>query len=228
MDNFSDSVFTMLQLQRALNDHEDADWFSKQPLFLRAATLSAASAMQHFGYRLWGNVEPMLPEVRHDMDNILGYLLAHAIARKGRRDEELYRVAKEIEALYKKCARKDAHFGMGFLEKMEVLAARAASRDDAAAWAALFSAITDIGLDWNGYCRSYLSENILKLFRLDYGRDSKTYTETWGDKQDYVHLEEIISEMAALDLSTIRHALVMRYSVLAGRRATDHAEQPKQ
>lgn len=228
MENFSESVFTMLQLQRALNDHEDADWFSKRPLFLRAAALSAASAIQHYGYKLWGSVEPLLPEVRHDMENILSCLLAHAIARKGRRDEELYRVAKEIEALYKKSQRKDVHFGMGFLEKMELLTARAALRDDAAAWAAFFSAITDVGMDWNDFCRSYLSENILKLFRLDYGRDNKTYTDTWGEKQDYVHLEEIISEMRELDLSTIRHALVMRYSVLGGRRTTDQTEHPNQ
>lgn len=228
MENFSDSMFTMLQLQRALNDHEDGDWFAKQPLFLRAAALSAASAIHHYGYRLWVSVEPTLPEVRHDMDNILSCLLAHAIARKGRRDEELYRVAKEIEALHAKSVRKDVHFGMNFLEKMELLAARAALHDDAAAWSAFFSAITDVGMDWNGFCRSYLSENILKLFRLDYGRDNKSYIETWGEKQDYVHLEEIISEMQELDLSTIRHALVMRYFVLTGRRATDHAEQRKQ
>lgn len=228
MKNFSDSVFTMLQLQRALNDHEDSDWFAKQPLFLRAAALSASSAMQHYGYRLWGSVEPTLPEVLHDMDTILGHLLAHAIARKGRRDEELYRVAKEIEALHAKSVRKDDLFGMGFLEKMEVLAGHAALHDDAAAWTAFFSAITDVGLNWSGLCRSYLSENILKLFRLDYGRNNKAYMEAWGDKPDYIHLEEIIAEMAKMDLSTIRHALVMRYFVLTGRRAADHAELPRQ
>jgi hypothetical protein len=228
MEKFKDSVFTMLQLQRALNDHEDMDWFSKQPLFLRAATLSAASAMQHYGYRLWGSVEPMLPEVQHDMGNILNCLLAHAIARKGRRDEELYRVAREIEALYNKSAVKDEHFGMAYLEKMELLAARTASRDDAAAWTAFFSALPDIGLQWNDFCRAYLSENILKLFRLDYGRDNRAYLEAWGEKPDYVHLEEIISEMGSMDLSTIRHALVMRYFVFTGRRATDLAAEPRQ
>lgn len=228
MENLSDNIFTMLQLQRALNDHEDGEWFAKQPLFLRAAALSAAAAIHHHGYRLWGNVEPVLPEVRHDMENILNHLLAHAISRKGRRDEELYRVAKEIEGLYRKSVRKDVHFGMGFLEKMEVLAGRAALRDDAGAWTAFFSALTDVGMEWDGFCRAFLAENVLKLFRLDYGRDNKAYMETWGDKQDYVHLEEIISEMGKMDLSTIRHALVMRYFVLTGRRAADHAEQPKQ
>ena len=228
MENFKDNIFTMLQLQRALNDHEDMDWFAKQPLFLRAAALSAASAMQHYGYRLWSNVEPMLPDVRHDMENVRNYLLAHAIARKGRRDEELYRVAREIEALYKKSAVKDEHFGMAYLEKMELLAAKAAAHDDAAAWTAFFSALPDLGLQWNDFCRAYLSENILKLFRMDYGRDNKAYLEAWGEKPDYVHLEEIISEMGDMDLSTIRHALVMRYFVLTGRRETDHAKAPRQ
>jgi hypothetical protein len=228
MENFKDNVFTMLQLQRALNDHEDVDWFAKQPLFLRSAALCAASAMQHYGYRLWGGLDPLLPEVRHDMENILNCLLGHAIARKGRRDEELYRVAREIEALYRKSERKDAHFGMGFLEKMELLVAHAALRDDSAAWTAFFSAITELGLDWNGFCRNYLAENVLKLFRLDYGKDNKSYLDAWGEKQDYIHLEEILSEMSELDLSTIRHALVMRYFVLTGRRASDHADNPKQ
>lgn len=229
MANLKDTIFTMLQLQRALNDHEDPEWFAKQPLFLRAATLSAASAMHNYGYKLWGNDEPMLPEVRHDMENILNYLLAHAISRKGRRDEELYRVAQEIEALYNKTRSEDAHFGMSYLEKMELLAAKTASRDDAEAWGVFLAALHDIDLLWDTLCRNYLSENILKLFRLDYGRDNQAYLKAWGDKPDYVHLEEIISEMAEMDLATIRHALVMRYFVFTGRRATDDSlEEHKQ
>lgn len=228
MEKLKDDLFTMLQLQRALNDHEDEAWFARQPLFLRAATLSAASAIHHYGYELWDSEEPMLPEVRHDMENIMGHLLAHAIARKGRRDEELYRVAMEIETLFEKSASMDEHFGMNYLEKMELLAARTALRDDAAAWTVFFAALPDLGLNWHGFSRGYLSENILKLFRLDYGRNNKAYLETWGEKPDYVHLEEIVSEMGEMDLSTIRHALVMRYFVFTGRRATDLAEAPRQ
>lgn len=229
MENLKDNFFTMLQLQRALNDHEDRNWFVRQPLFLRAATLSAAKAVHHCGYALWSDgAEPVLPEVQQEMKNILSHLLGHTIARKGRRDEELYRIAREIETLYKKCASSNDHAGMDYQEKMEMLAARTALRDDAAAWTLFFSALPDIGLKWNGLSRAYLSENILKLFRLDYGRDNNGYPETWGEKPDYAHLEEIIAEMGDMDLSAIRHALVMRYFVFTGRRATDHAEEPRQ
>jgi hypothetical protein len=69
---------------------------------------------------------------------------------------------------------------------------------------------------------------VLKLFRQDYGKDSKAYAAAWGEKKDYTHLQEIMSETESLDLAAIRHALVMRYSVLTGRRATDEGEKPKQ
>jgi hypothetical protein len=227
-DNFSDSVFTMLQLQRALNDRENPDWFTKQPLFLRAAAIAATSAMKHYGWELWKDSPPNLPEVHHDMDEILGHLLSHEMARKGRRDEELYRIAKEIEIIYKNIQRKDAHFGMTFLVKIDLLTARTALLEETPSWAIFFSAIIDVGQDWDGLCRGYFSENVLKIFRQDYGQDNKAYAEAWGEKKDYTHLQEIMAETEKLDLAAIRHALVMRYSVLTGRRATDEGEKPKQ
>jgi hypothetical protein len=227
-DNFSDCVFTMLQLQRALNDREDPDWFTKQPLFLRAATIAATATMGHYGWNLWKDSETNLPEVRHNLDQILGHLLSHSMARKGRRDEELYRIAKEIETISSGVKRKDAHFGTDFLAKIDLLAAKCALLDEAAAWAIFFSAIVDVGHDWDTLCQNYFSENVLKLFRQDYGQDSAAYSRVWGEKQDYVHLKEIMSESETLDLAAIRHALVMRYSVLTGRRSSDDTEPPRQ
>lgn len=228
MDGNADNLFTMLQLQRALNDREDPEWFAKQPLFLRAAAITAASAMEHYGWKPWAHTAPDLAQVRHDIAGILSFLLGHAMLRKGRRDEELYRIAREIHAIYTSVRRQDAHFGMNFLDKLDILAARAALRDDGAAWAVFFSAIIDVGVDWQTLSRAYLSENVLTLFRLDYAHDKEVYTQAWGDKEDRAHLEEILSDMKAPDLAAIRHALVKRYSVLTGRRATDRIEQPKQ
>lgn len=227
-DNLSDCIFTMLQLQRALNDREDPDWFTKQPLFMRAATMAATAAMGHYGWSLWKNAEPNLPEVRHNLDQVLGHLLSHSMMRKGRRDEELYRIAKEIEAIHSGVQRKDAHFGMGFLVKVDMLAARCALLDESNAWTIFFSAIVDVGHEWDVLCYQYFSDNVLKLFRQDYGQDSASYSKTWGEKKDYEHLKEIMSESEKFDLAAIRHALVMRYSVLTGRRSTDDSEPPKQ
>jgi len=228
MNSISDSLFTMLQLQRALNDREDTEWFARQPLFLRAAGMTATRAMDHYGWKLWKNAPANLVQVQEDMGHILYCLLAHAMVRKGRRDEELYRIAREIEIVHANVRRKDAHFGLGFLDKMEILAAKAASRDEAALWAVFFSAIIDVGLDWESLSRTYFSENVIKLFRQDYAHDGDNYVQAWGDKEDRAHLEEIISGMEALDLAAVRQTLVKRYSVLTGRRSTDQADPPKQ
>lgn len=83
-------------------------------------------------------------------------------------------------------------------------------------------------LDWETLSHAYFSKNVHKLFRHDYGQGETTYTETWGKKEDCVHLEKIISGMEKLDLAAIRHALFLRYSILAGRRATDRAVPPRQ
>lgn len=229
MDSISDSVFTMLQLQRALNDYEHPEWFNDQPPFLRPVVVAAATAMEHYGCQLWGNPAPDLPQVRQDLSGMFYFLLSQTMVRKGRRDEELYRAAKEIDAIYKNAQRADAHSKlMGFLEKMELLAAKAAMREDAVIWLAYFSAIKSVELDWEKLSRAYFSENVLKLFRKDYGEDTGKYKAIWGEKEDNIHLEEIIAGMESLDMTTIRHALVMRYSVLTGRRAEDQAAPPKQ
>lgn len=228
MDNISDSLFTMLQLQRALNDREDRDWYTRQPPFLRAAATAAMEAMEHYGWRLWAAPAPDLEKVHHDMGRILYCLLGHAMSRRGRRDEELYRIARDIETMHANVGRRDAHFGMDFLEKLEILAGRAALREEGAVWAIFFSAIIDVGLDWETLSRAYFSEHILALFRQDYAHDRETYAQTWGDKDDRAHLEEILADVKVLDLAAIRQALVKRYSVLTGRRATDLAEPSKQ
>lgn len=228
MEDIGDSLITMLQLQRALNDREDVEWYSRRPPFLRAAVMAAATTMDHYGCRLWSSAAPDLPQVQRDMSGLLYFLLAHSMLLKGRRDEELYRAAREIETIYKVVQRIDAHSGLDFAEKMELLAAKAALREDAALWPIFFSAIKDVGAGWDILSRAYFTENVLKLFRKDYGEDTGKYKAIWGDKEDSIHLEEIISGMKALDLPAIRHALVMRYSVLTGRRATDQADLPKQ
>lgn len=228
MENICDSVFTMLQLQRALNDREHAEWFTKQPPFLRATVIATVTAMNHYGCQLWTNPAPDLPQVRQDMNDILYSLLSHTMAHKGRRDEELYRIAKEIETVYQTLQRKDAHFELGFPEKLELLIAKAALREYAVLWPVFFSALRDIDLPWETLSRAYFSENVLKLFRKDYGEDTGKYKKVWGEKEDSIHLEEIISGMGTLDMPAIRHALVMRYSVLSGRRATDQPDTPKQ
>lgn len=228
MDSISDSIFTMLQLQRALNDREDKDWFSKQPPFLREVFVAAATTLGHYGCGIWATLAPDLQQVRHDMSGMLYLLLSNAMARKGRRDEELYLIAKEIEAVYRNIQRADAHSERNFPEKIEILAAKAALRENAALWPAFFSAARVLELDWKTLSHTYFSENVLKLFRHDYGQDEATYAEIWGEKEDRVHLEEIISGMEKLDLPAIRHALVLRYSILTGRRAADKTAPPRQ
>lgn len=228
MDDISDSLFTMLQLQRALNDREDTQWYTKQTPFLRAVLMSAAASLEHYGCNLWANTTPDLARVHGDMNGTLYALLAHTMTRKGRRDEELYRIAKEIETVYQSIQRKDTHFGLDFPEKMELLAAKSALHEDMVLWPVFFSAIRDVDLSWETLSRAYFSEYVLKLFRKDYGESTGKYKAIWGDKADTIHLEEIIAGMKTLDLPAIRHALVMRYSVLAGRRATDQSDAPKQ
>jgi hypothetical protein len=227
-DNFSDSIFTMLQLQRALNDRENKEWFAEPPQFMRAAAMASLKAIDHYGWEAWASTSPNLPQVRHDMSNILCFLLANAMVRKGRRDEELYRIAKDIESIHASFDRKDGYFGMGFPEKMETLAAKALTREESATWPIFFSALSDVELEWNALCKTYFSENVIRLFRQDYAQDHDTYSDAWGDKDDRAHLEEIIADMKKLDLAAIRQALVMRYSVLTGRRATDQSDTQKQ
>jgi hypothetical protein len=225
VDVIGDSLFTMLQLQRTLNAREDAEWYTRRPPFLRAAIITAATAMNHYGCALWDARSPDLPRVQQDMVGLLQLLLSHEMLSQGRRDEELARAAKELENVYAVNRHLDVFSGQGFLDKMELLITKAASRDDIVLWPVFFSSTKDAGLDWNMMSRAYFSENVLKLFRQDYGSETGAYTAIWGGKADSKHLDEIMSEAPTLDLSAIRQALVMRYAAFTGRRATDKSSE---
>lgn len=111
--------------------------------------------------------------------------------------------------------------GLSFTQKMDAFIARA-SAGEAAMWPAFFSAMTDVGMDWDCLSRMCFSKNVLHLFRQDYGQNDGTYTNVWNGKEDAVHLQEIIESLHSLDITNVRRALVARYATaITGRRATD-------
>lgn len=221
MDNIGDNLFVMLQLQRTLNERADQDWYTKVPPFLRMAMLTAATAMEHYGCQLWSTPEPDLPEVQQDMIAILQLLLSHEMLYHGRRDDELTKIAKELESMFLVNRNMDIYTEKSFIEKMELFLAKAATHEDVVIWPVFFSALKDTGLDWKAISRIYFTNNTLKIFREDYGGNTGRYTAVWAGKEDSIHLGEIMAGMDTLDPHAIRHALVMRYSTLVGRRATD-------
>lgn len=221
MDVISDSLFTMLQLQRALNERGNKDWYNTPPPFLRKAIIAAAHMLEQLDRLPQQDNAPDWIELQKGMAQLLPPLLSFEMINQGRRDEELVKIAYHLETIYAAAQRNDLFSGEELAAKMEIFIGKAALREPLMIWQVYFSALKDARLDWHTLSRSYFSENVLSLFRKDYGDETGDYTSNWGGKDDSVHVAEIMANMERLDLAAIRHALVLRYSTLTGRRATD-------
>jgi len=217
----SERLLVMLQLQRMINDRMDEQWHSHHPPFLRAAIMGAADAVNHYGYKWWEKKSPDLPQARLALVDVFHFLISYEMLGNGRRDNELVKIANELENMYAVNLNIHLYQGLSFTQKMDAFIARA-SEGEAAMWPAFFSAMADIDMDWECLNRMCFSKNVLNLFRQDYGQNDGTYTHVWNGKEDAVHLQEIIDSMHSLDATTIRHALVARYATaITGRRSTD-------
>lgn len=217
----SERLLAMLQLQRMINDRMDEQWYSHRPPFLRAAIMGAAEAVNHYGYKWWETKSPDLPQARLALVDVFHFLISYEMLGNGRRDHELIRIANELENMYAVNLNIRLYKELSFTQKMDAFIARA-SAGEAAMWPAFFSAMADIGMDWECLNRMCFSKNVLNLFRQDYGQNDGTYTHVWNGKEDAVHLQEIIDSMHSLDATTIRQALVARYATaITGRRSTD-------
>jgi hypothetical protein len=214
-------LLVMLQLQRMNNDRMDEQWYSHRPPFLRAAIMAAADAMNQYGYKWWEQKYPDIPKVRLALVDAFHFVISHEMLEHGRRDAELAKIAGELENMFTVNLNIHLYEGLDFAQKMDAFIARAAA-GEAAMWPALFSAMADVGMEWEVLSRMSFSRNVLILFRQDYGHREGTYSQIWNGKEDAVHLEEIIESMPSLDATTVRLALVSRYAkATTGRRATD-------
>lgn len=217
----SERLMAMLQLQRMINDRMDEQWFTHRPPFLRAAVMGAAEAVSHYGYKWWETKTPDLPQTRLALVDVFHFLISYEMLGNGRRDEELAKIASELENMYAVNLNIHLYAGLSFTQTMDAFMARA-STGEAAMWPAFFSAMAHAGMDWDSLSRMCFSKNVLKLFRQDYGQNDGTYTHVWNGKEDAVHLQEIIDSLHSLDATTVRRALVARYATaITGRRATD-------
>lgn len=214
-------LLAMLQLQRMINERMDEQWYTHRPPFLRAAIMSAAEAVNHHGYKWWETKTPDLPQARLALVDVFHFLISHEMLGNGRRDVELSNIAGELENMYAVNLNIHLYEGLSFTQKMDAFIARA-SAGEAAMWPAFFSAMADVGMDWECLSRLCFSKNVLSLFRQDYGQRDGTYTQIWNGKEDATHLQEIIESMQSLDATTVRRALVARYATATtGRRASD-------
>lgn len=195
---------TMLQLQDEMNQKVHPEWRSQGFPWHRAIWIECAELMDHHGWKWWKKQSADREQVVLELIDIWHFGLS-ALLQEGGAPEAI------AEYLQNAMEAEQQHFD--FLLAVEAFAAVAVSEQkfDAPLFSQLLF-LMDISTDH--LYRSYVGKNVLNFFRQDHGYKDGSYIKVWSDREDNVHLVEILEHLSAESSSyrdDIYGALAKRY-----------------
>lgn len=211
----------MLSMQADMNARVNPAWLTAGYQYLRAAAIEGAEALDHAGWKWWKKQDRDLGQLRMELVDIWHFALSDAwVLSEGDREAAAEWLLWDLTD----AGRNHVHFDseayfldqMDMLSRIELLIGLAVVRRfDTALFETLLS---DCGMTWDGLYRSYVGKNVLNFFRQDNGYKEGTYRKVWDDREDNVHLAEILAGLDSEDASfreNLYNALEARYVVTA-------------
>ena len=182
-----------------------SDWQSRGREWYRAIWIECAELMDHYGGWKWWKAAPRdLEQAMLEIVDIWHFGLSIRI----RPDRDHARAAAIIIEEW-----LQPRPSQGFLGDVETLARHALDTHDFLV-AMVPPLLQDIGRDFEALHRAYIGKNVLNFFRQDHGYRAGTYHKIWHDREDNVHLIEVLSELdsnGADFRAAIYRALEARY-----------------
>ena len=201
---------TMLEMQDAMNRKVDEDWLEKNREWYRAVWIECAELMDHYGgWKWWKASSPDIEQVVLEIVDIWHFGLSMQITPARDHETVAVRLCEEWQT---------GSDSRGFLSDVEVLA-DAALHEQRFAVGTVRQLLAHVGRDFNDLFASYVGKNVLNFFRQDHGYKDGSYIKVWNNREDNVHLVEI---MQGVDLDAdnlqqeIYAGLKTRYTELTG------------
>ena len=211
---------TVLALQDKINRKVDDHWLNSEYPYLRGVLVEAVEALDHYGWKWWSYAPKELSQVQIELIDVLHFSLSDLINECGGN----LTTAASVLVSRSNPELADCHFdGREYAiaecdvpKLLELIAAFAGSgRNELPLLEVTFSAC---GLNWDQITVLYIAKHVLNVFRQNHGYKDGSYTKIWGDKEDRIHLVEIVSylEPAAANFSMQIYSLLNeRYAFYA-------------
>ena len=193
--NYAQSI-TMLQMQKQINDTMGPGWMERKLPYLRAVFVESSEALEHHGWKWWKKQTMNLSQLQMELIDIWHFYLSHLLLVNGGHPEHAYSVL-EVSAIsemdgvvFDGCYRSFAE--MDTMQKLELIGGLAVAKRLSIGLFA--SVLEDVDLTWSELYRQYVGKNTLNAFRQDHGDKQGTYAKVWDNKEDNVHLVEILDQ----------------------------------
>ncbi|QRX81416.1 dUTP diphosphatase [Glaciimonas sp. PAMC28666] len=186
---------TILTLQDNINRKVDDHWLNSGYPYLRGVLVEAVEALDHYGWKWWSSAPRDLSQVQIELIDILHFSLSDLISECGGNlitatSVLLSRSDPELDECYFD-GRAYAIADCDVPKLLELIAGVAGSgRNELPLLEVTFRAC---GLNWDQITVLYIAKHVLNVFRQNHGYKDGCYTKIWGDKEDNIHLVEIVS-----------------------------------
>lgn len=200
---FRGELDVMLAMQDSMNRMVFPDWSARKLAWHRAMYVEAAEYLEHLGtWKWWKKGHPDFPQANMELVDIWHFALSWYIERFGqplgsetlntaitrRVREAVAKTEQALLALGGAVVDEDRH------EQVDKLVEKAGGRlFDTEAFVKL---LAYSGMDFDTLFQRYVGKNQLNRFRQDNGYKQGTYVKLWSGREDNVHLDEVLLELA--------------------------------
>ena len=182
-----DNVFTMLEMQDAMNTRVHPEWRKQGFAWYRAIWTECAELLDHHGWKWWKKQDPDMEQVKLELIDIwhfgMSILLVNA---DGKSTDEL---AGEIATAFDVDAGAES-----FLEAVETFACDCLATHGFST-ARFAQVIQAAGMSLDELYRGYVGKNVLNFFRQDHGYKDGSYIKVWNGREDNEHLVDLVQEL---------------------------------
>lgn len=185
------TFLTMLTLQEQINQRIHANWRENNQDWYRAIWIECAELLDHHGWKWWKKQTQNIAQVQLELIDIWHFGLSARLQHQP--DHAL--IAKALVQDYQQ-AQAAATPTLNFAHQIEQLVLETLQSRQFNAQL-FFTLLPMAQLSIDDLYHTYLSKNVLNLFRQDHGYQQGSYHKHWDGLEDNEHLRAV---MSAVDL----------------------------
>lgn len=185
----------MFSLQDELNKVVDHNWIELNRPWYRAVWTECEEIMDHLVWKWWKKPNPDMEQAKMELVDIWHFGMSDMITKYGLDEDLLMRAAAAMEnaaLVHMPDNQPD------LLDAVETFAADTIKTKSFDLFSFAFL-MCQFKMSYDELYFQYIGKNVLNRFRQDNGYKDGTYEKVWRDKEDNVHLSEILKDLQVAD-----------------------------
>ncbi len=180
---------TMLSMQEQINQRIHEDWRAQNHDWCRAIWVECAELLDHYGWKWWKKQDRDLAQVQLEVIDIWHFGLSALLQSEKRHAIIAHALAQDFQQ-----TNYDQNSSISFAAQIEQLVLETLKTRQFHA-PLFFKLLPAAQLSMDDLYRTYLSKNVLNLFRQDHGYQQGSYHKHWNGLEDNEHLRVIMTSV---------------------------------